>query len=373
MIQNPEIQKREQWLDIAKAICITAMVIGHIGVPFVQYIYTFHMAAFFILSGYTYSGEKYTWLFYCRKKINTLLLPMFAVNILFLGFYALTVKCGLYSYVETPTYTGFVQGLSGLFSIHLSGTELGGATWFLPVLFIAELVFKTIQECFYESKYHIAVAMLLGLTGYYLSAEGVYLPFGLDLGLYACFYFSLGVFFKRQDVLQKINFRYMLPVSVLAELILVKYHFSGRLPMNWPTRQFDNILIQFISVFCGFYLCCFLAKRLTGLKKTASALSYLGQHTFTVLAFHFLIFRCITLGVCLTGKLPLSALKVFPLAPELSSYWFIIAPATILFCVLLSWLGAKNVITDFIVNGKKFYPPRITRKANNIEVSLQVT
>ena len=39
IVSDSKMQQRELWVDIAKAICIILMVIGHIGVPFVQYIY----------------------------------------------------------------------------------------------------------------------------------------------------------------------------------------------------------------------------------------------------------------------------------------------------------------------------------------------
>ncbi len=135
------------------------------------------MAAFFILSGYTYSGEKYTWMDYCWKKIVTLLIPMFTVNTLFIGFYALTVKLNLYSYVETGTYAGFFIGLKRLFSLGLSCTEMGGATWFLIALFFAETLFKTIQKCVNDNvKYDIPVAVLIGVGGVLLVIKRDLLP-----------------------------------------------------------------------------------------------------------------------------------------------------------------------------------------------------
>lgn len=40
---------RIAWVDIAKGICIILMVLGHVGVPFVKYIYLFHMMRLLIL------------------------------------------------------------------------------------------------------------------------------------------------------------------------------------------------------------------------------------------------------------------------------------------------------------------------------------
>lgn len=356
MVLDTKMQQRELWVDIAKAVCIILMVIGHIGVSFVQYIYVFHMAAFFILSGYTYSGEKYTWLDYCWKKFATLLIPMFMVNTFFIGFYALMVKLNLYSYVETETYIGFFGGLKRLFSASLSCTELGGATWFLIALFFAETLFKTIQRCVNDnSKYDMPIALLIGVGGYCLSSKGIYLPFTFDLGLYASFFFTVGVFLRRKEALEKFNSRFMSCASVAILYILVKYYFTDRLPMNWPTRQFDNIIIQFISIFCGFYVCYCVSKYVIKLKRISIFFSYLGQHTYTVLAFHFFVFRFITLCICLAHRLPLSALKEFPITPRLSPYWYVIAPTTLTFCMLMSWIADKNLFLNFLINGRPFF------------------
>ena len=47
-------QKRDLTLDLAKAICIILMVIGHSGCPdyLHRFIYMFHMPCFFFISGY---------------------------------------------------------------------------------------------------------------------------------------------------------------------------------------------------------------------------------------------------------------------------------------------------------------------------------
>ena len=43
---------RIEWCDIFKGIVIVLMVVGHCTGRFNSYIYQFHMAAFFFISGY---------------------------------------------------------------------------------------------------------------------------------------------------------------------------------------------------------------------------------------------------------------------------------------------------------------------------------
>jgi fucose 4-O-acetylase-like acetyltransferase len=47
------MKQRETWADIAKAIGILGVVLGHAGVPSIaKYMYWFHMPFFFLISGY---------------------------------------------------------------------------------------------------------------------------------------------------------------------------------------------------------------------------------------------------------------------------------------------------------------------------------
>ncbi len=50
MVRNRRIEE----IDIIKGIAIILMVAGHAGAPFTKFIYLFHMAVFFIASGFTY-------------------------------------------------------------------------------------------------------------------------------------------------------------------------------------------------------------------------------------------------------------------------------------------------------------------------------
>ena len=67
-IENKEIdllyissKKRENWIDWSKTILIWLMVLGHAGLGGLprEFIYAFHMPAFFIISGYLYKPHNW--------------------------------------------------------------------------------------------------------------------------------------------------------------------------------------------------------------------------------------------------------------------------------------------------------------------------
>ena len=57
-----QIKQRKDWIDWAKALLIWLMVLGHAGLSGYsrEFVYAFHMPAFFIISGYLY--KPHSWL-----------------------------------------------------------------------------------------------------------------------------------------------------------------------------------------------------------------------------------------------------------------------------------------------------------------------
>jgi hypothetical protein len=53
--------KRVEWIDLAKFIAISLMVMGHLGLPkpAARLIHVFHMPVFFLLSGYCFNEIKH--------------------------------------------------------------------------------------------------------------------------------------------------------------------------------------------------------------------------------------------------------------------------------------------------------------------------
>lgn len=88
-------------IDSIKGIAIILMVIGHSDAPFTNWIYLFHMAVFFIASGYCWNDKHSESIQdvkrYVIKKIKNLYCPCVLVNGTFLLFNNLFIKCGIYS------------------------------------------------------------------------------------------------------------------------------------------------------------------------------------------------------------------------------------------------------------------------------------
>ena len=124
-------QKRDLTLDLAKAICIILMVIGHSGCPdyLHRFIYMFHMPCFFFISGYLLNDKYLTnlktglW-----RKIKGSYYPFVKWSVIFLLLHNVFAYLHIYdtSYSLKEISIKFVRILT------MTGSEqLLGGFWFL--------------------------------------------------------------------------------------------------------------------------------------------------------------------------------------------------------------------------------------------------
>ena len=110
--------KRIVYIDIAKALCIILVVIGHYcpdGCPdwwiaVHDFIYTFHMPLFMFLSGLVAcSGVvvPYWGIVKLGKKLKGLLIPMLVFGMSFTMTYAKDFYSGLIGFIESPVKNGY--------------------------------------------------------------------------------------------------------------------------------------------------------------------------------------------------------------------------------------------------------------------------
>lgn len=359
---------RIDWVDVMKGLLIISMVIGHTGGPFGTAIYLFHMPAFFVLSGLTYHGSKYQLTCYVVRQVQRILLPTLFINILYIFFYVLIQELGYYEIFQSGDPVSLADRLRMLFR-WFATPDFGGATWFLFVLFESTIICRIVNEIAIRIKIaHLTwVGMLaLGGVGWCLVAVKQVLPYTLDLALLACFFFGMGMAISQYDLFTKIDRRVMLPLCLVSCLFFSSFYFYGRLPMNWPTREFANPVIQIISCFSAVYVCQQCSAALDG-TKTSRYLRWLGQHTYCILVTHFVFFRLLFGIRILVGKLPLSYLKNLVPTGELTAHggWIILATLVVALSSALAWAAAKNPLTNYVVNAK--LPERLQNMRKNGE------
>ncbi len=137
--------ERILWIDIAKGLAMFLVCFGHEGVDkqVEGWIYSFHMPLFFMLSGMTFSFNKETRIWpYLLKKIKSLLIPYFLLNIMVYPI------CLWGMAVGRDPVVPFWSPIVGIFlSQKRSGYPIpSNTTWFIATLFLADVLFFLIWK-----------------------------------------------------------------------------------------------------------------------------------------------------------------------------------------------------------------------------------
>lgn len=320
------------WIDICKGLLIILMVLGHTGTPVIRplrrWIYSFHMPAFVFLSGYTARHDRPFGTFIV-KKTKRILIPYVVWNLLYLALYAFLASRNIYLFFSQSQTFSF-----SAFFTSLATTDLGGATWFLPVIFEISLIYQLLQMLGNLVKRPRLVpyaGILIGLGGFWLCDSGHFLPYYLDLSLYGLLYYSLGQIFAREKVFEE-----HLPRKEMTVLSIGTAYVFGMLyqnaSMNWPTREFAGILENLTSSVCGIYICYRASLWFSRIGAFQKLLTFLGRHTLEILIFHFAAYRVVFCLLHLLGLVPVEYLRNLMPQNTLPMEWLTIPAAALALC-----------------------------------------
>ncbi len=190
---------KEQWIDNAKVIGIGLVVLGHTQLtPFNKnFIYSFHIPLFFLLSGYVHKtaiNSKYV----IKKNISRLLLPYFYFYLISLAFnYIIEIKH--HAFTAHSTFR-FIMGLfAGVgYSTNFSDS-VNHPLWFLVALFVVRIIYVLLEKLFKNNLYFIALTICILLSGViFLKLNNVDLLFSIDSAILALPFYFFGVLMKKQ-------------------------------------------------------------------------------------------------------------------------------------------------------------------------------
>lgn len=193
MLEEVQSKKRIEWIDIAKAVAVILVGVGHYSCPnpLSIWIYTFHMPLFFILSGCTINVEKYPFGKFVLRKAKAFLLPWIlalCVNIAFQECYRIIGISNDHSQISTIPFRLF-------FNIRIG--EWDPIYWFLPCIFITEVVLYWLLKVLNSQKRLIGTVIVLGVCAYfYQKYVKLILPWEVDLLPVSCAFVLIGYLIK---------------------------------------------------------------------------------------------------------------------------------------------------------------------------------
>lgn len=312
-------QERIHQLDYLKGIFILLMVLFHLALVEQTYpvlreaVYTFHMSAFLIISGYLANVDKRPQAFV--KGLARIAVPYLLFEALYILMqYFLGGRLGAHNAIESLTATDLVMRVL---------TMPTGPYWYLHTLVICTTVYWLVYR----------VLRLQGISGLALSGLVLYglslLIVGLDWS--NVFYFLIGVFIMRSGFtfLKVItpSFIAILPLAVL--FAYRENYISGSLAGV-------AITVLVISLLLAVYPYCFGTVR--------DGLCYIGRNSLAIVVFS-------PIFTLLTKKMA----PYFSFDPTAITFATIALVLIVACCLLCAYLSDQLHLSRFIFLREKFY------------------
>lgn len=281
---HPAVRQRIDWIDTAKGLCMILVIVGHTlpyGNLMRNFIFSFHMPAFFFLTGYT-ARRPDTWQGFARrvrKDFVALIVPVLGVvqvfNVL-LNFF-LSDDRSLTNLWDIARYNAIT--LFWASGNPADGIPSCGMPWFLFALFWGKLIWELLGLLFPKGDF--AISFIVMLFGAYIG-QVQYLPQCLDVAMVVVMYLTLGQLFRQHQALLD---RYRVPLF-LAMLIPWAWCCQQGIYIELASRTYSNyILCASISV-CGIWIFCHLCRELNANNALRPALSFLGRHSLWLFFVH---------------------------------------------------------------------------------------
>lgn len=358
---------RLEWVDIFKGLLILSVVVGHSTGLFNIYIYQFHMAAFFFISGFTSRLNEKSMLETIWTKFFTLLLPLLTLVIIFILAAKLIYLAGLYPYLFETANRGIFFSILKFFQKGAINVNWLGWTWFIVTLFG---VFITQKIILLISKNRIncvssILSVLLYAAAYWLVHHKI-MPglsfFKFDLIFIAQFYFYAGLFASYYDLAGKLIMGKYLYFCLFAVslTVLVIFGLSDHM-VDYPSRKFGFIIANCFAGLNGIIFSFSLSAILSLFPYLIkNIIVYIGKNTLGILVFHLMFFKIGYAILILAGIVPLAYLKTFvPTTPIGNEYWWLITGTSVVTSIFLYRLLLRLRIPMFLLGSDRISYSRL--------------
>lgn len=265
--------KRIEWIDVCKGLGIFLVFIGHTNVSqlsrtLYDWIYSFHMPLFYMLSGLVFDKTKYnTFRKYINRRFKTLILPFFILN----------------------TILYIIAEVLNLDNVQPQATELLTgvlAMYFIRVLFISEVWYYFINQIGNKPFYKLVlIAVVIYISSFFKESSVLlrYILPGLPL-----LYYGIGNIFKdsikacvNNVTARRLVLCFML--SVLFSLILLPYR---------KFTVFMDIILALSGILSLISVGVLLQRaNFFSFVKVKTYIVFIGMNTLIVVAFHQIIYN----------------------------------------------------------------------------------
>ena len=296
---------RLNWVDISKGLGIVFVVIGHTEFFYKNFIYVFHMPLFFIISGFLFNCDKFRidYKAFILSRFKRLMIPYFISCIIFYMFW---MFIGRHMGENVGKEVSIFKPLLGI--IYANGINdwliFNTPLWFLPCLFVAEIIFGGILYIFNNSQRYLISGILIATLLGYLVSRVIFLPWGIDIALVSQIFMLTGYVMQKTELIKKFNNNSIRLTIVFFIIIMIAYFINGRVDMNG--RIYKNILLFYMGGVCGSYIVFIIANCIDHCRKIKSIVIECGKNTLIILIVHSFSFKFVSAAAVFLFHMPLN-------------------------------------------------------------------
>lgn len=300
-------KERIEWVDVSKGIGIILVIISHcvyLGNFAHNWIFSFHMPLFFILSGIFF--RKASMLQVIKKKFQQLIIPYIVFCII--GLLITLLIPSLRHFTIKDIAREIYWGYPNSFSV--------SSIWFLICLFIVFVLFNAII-LIYDKKKNIAVLLFATIVifGFVLGRFPTFLaafpagrmPLDSDCACVALLFFGMGYTFRHKIIhligqLENNKLFIQLVASLCALLVTVVITITNG-TVNLHGITYHNELLYIIGAIAGFVFIAFLSILAQNVEVIKSILIWFGRNSLNIMGTQAIAIRLYVLGVnSITGR-----------------------------------------------------------------------
>ncbi|GKS81294.1 O-acetyltransferase [Ligilactobacillus pabuli] len=344
------MNKRIEWIDMARGIAIIMIVITHSlslysRSFFSALLFAVNVPIFFILSGYLFKEKSFSQI--VRSGFRNLLLPYFS-TVFLIGIIEFFGHNIFPNWIHPINFLQYIaSGLYGLgTSSFIPGLKLTitavGAIWFLPAMFLGNLLFnfvvKVSHKFSYSNYWIFLLSVVLAVCGFLLG-QRIQLPWSFDAVLISQIFYCSGYILRAYNWVEKGNYFFDV-VSLLLWLLSAK---SGFFYMN--ISHADSPFLAVIGAFGGTYFIVRLCRWGLKAKYQWPVLQKYGKDSLVMLCFHLIDLNALLVGSKIFGRILAMTNRV-----EFAVF------AIIIYRLIIIWLA--SIIVPFIPFLRSFFFPR---------------
>lgn len=265
---------RDSSIDIAKAIAIILMILGHCpGIPYLlrNAIFSFHMPLFFIFSGYFYKARsgKETLV----NGFKHLVIPYLITSLLIILLCISAQEFGL----AKDKFIGFIMSNGG-WPNELYGANLPyiGPIWFLLALFWCKYFYALLKQIISKSLFaSFIISTLAFIIGKYI----INLPFGILTGFCGLVFYAMGDYWRNR-IKGPIDNIHLIVGIIIWAFCVWKSH------LELATFDCKHYPFNMVAAFIGTYCTYLIAQKTPAFIRPL--MCWIGKNTLLILCYHTL-------------------------------------------------------------------------------------